>query len=82
MTDIIHPQDIAEIAAVFKTQGKDTHHGENHLSLSLSLSHTHTHTHTSIYIDSLPTTSVWYYSIAVYVCKSFPMLCKKKFFYF
>lgn len=27
MQDIVHPQDIAELATIFKTQGKDTEHG-------------------------------------------------------
>ena len=34
MAEIVHPQDIAELAAVFKTQGNDSQHGQNHLLLT------------------------------------------------
>ena len=27
ISEIVHPQDISELAAVFKTQGKDSQHG-------------------------------------------------------
>ena len=27
IADIVHPQDISELATIFKTQGKDTEHG-------------------------------------------------------